>query len=243
MRKEIKDKIDEMAIRDDLAGTYDSDFSCYRDTVEYVSVFKKFKIDRSDFILEVGAGTGRFTKEFTRRGAEVVALDYSKGSLRINRSRCDCHAILADLGFLPFRSSVFDKAASINVFQHVPTWKSRIQGLREIWRTLKKDSLFLITAYNYPILSRFQNRRKQSYRKAHAGLLYYYSFNRSEFECLLLPIFSKIIDIHGVLILISLQRLLHKIRLRKIALLLEIFFEKTFISYLLGSFLLAVCQK
>jgi ubiquinone/menaquinone biosynthesis C-methylase UbiE len=243
MRRGIRNKKNEIAIRNDLANTYNSEFGSYRNIVEYMSVFRNFKIDCSELILEVGAGTGRFTGEFVRKGAEVVAVDYSKTSLRINRSRCNCHAILADLCFLPFRSSVFDKAASINVFQHVPTWKSRIQGLREIWRTLKRDSPFLITAYNYPILSRFQSRHKQAYRKARAGLLYYYSFNRSEFECLLLSIFSKIIDIRGILTLISIQELLHRTGLKKIALLLEIFFEKTFLSYLLGSFLFAVCQK
>ena len=243
MRRGIKDKKNEIAIRNDLATTYNSEFNSYRNIVERMSIFKSFKIDCSDLILEVGAGTGRFTSEFVRKRAEVVAVDYSKTSLQINHSRCNCHAILADLCFLPFKSSVFDKAASINVFQHVPSWKSRVQGLREIRRTLKRHSLFLITAYNHPILSRFQSRHKQAYRKARTGLLYYYSFNRSEFECLLLHIFSRIIDIRGILILISFQGLFHRIGLRKIALLMEIFFEKTLLSYLLGSFLLAVCQK
>lgn len=243
MRTCTKNKKDEMAIRDDLASIYDSEFNCYRNTVEYISVFKNFKIHNSEFILEVGAGTGRFTREFTRRGAKVVALDYSRNSLRINRSKCDCHAILADLSFLPFKSSVFDKVASINVFQHVPTWKSRIQGLREIWRVLRRDSLFLITAYNYSILSKNRGRGKQSYRRARNGLLYYYSFDRSEFEGALLSVFEKVLDIHGILILISLQEILHKIGLKKTSLLLETFFEKTILSYLLGRYLFAICKK
>ncbi len=243
MRRQIKDKKDEMAIRDDLATKYDSDYSYYRNTVEYMSILKNFKIDCSDFILEVGAGTGRITSELTRRGAEVVAIDYSKNSLRINRSRCNCQAILADLCFLPFRSVVFDKATAVNCFQHVPTWKSRLKGLREIWRVLKKDSLFLIEVYNYPILRKFQKRHKQAYRRGKVGLLYYYSFNRSEFKLMLLSVFEKILDFRGILVFIFLQELLHKIGLKKTALLLENFLEKTILSYLLGYFLLAVCQK
>ena len=121
---------------------------------------------------------------------------------------------LLDLCFLPLRSSVFDKAASINVFQHVPTWKSRVLGLREIRRVLKRNSLFLITAYNHSILGKFHNRHKQAYRRAHAGLLYFYSFDLSEFKYVLLSTFSKLVDLRGILILIFFQQFLDRIGLR-----------------------------
>lgn len=246
MEIETRDKKSGIAVWNEGADNYDYQYSCCRNIVDRVSVLKNFRIDCSDLILEVGAGTGRFTIELAKKVAEVVAVDYSIDSLKINKSRCNCHVVLADLCFLPFRSSVFDNATSIGVFQFIPTWRSRITGLREIRRVLKKNAHFLIAVYNYslvyanPLLKKFKKHRKQGYRD---GTLYYYRFNLSEFRSMLASTFSKIVEIRGILVLTLLQEFLYRIGTKKIALSLEPFFEKTFLSCMLGSHLLSLCQK
>jgi ubiquinone/menaquinone biosynthesis C-methylase UbiE len=145
--------------------------------------------------LEAGSGTGRFTVEFAKRGTEVVALDYSLDSLKINKSRCKCHVVCADLSFLPFKDSVFDKVACIEVFQHVPP-RSRIAGLKEIRRVVKEGAEGLITVYNNRLWDKIRNEKEGF----HKGLIYYYRFDISELKQMLLLVFSKIVDIRCLIL-------------------------------------------
>jgi len=196
MERELQYKRQEVHRRNKDADTGDSMFSSYRNSAETAYIFRDFKINCYDLILEVGSGTGRFTVEFAKRGAEVVALDYSVDSLKINKSRCECHVLLADLCFLPFKDSVFDKAAGIAVFQHVPP-RSRIAGLKEIRRVSKEGAEFLITVYNNRLWDKIRGE-KQGF---HGGLIYYYRFDISELRQLILSVFSKIVDIHTLLLI------------------------------------------
>lgn len=237
-KREIEDKRKEMFTRNKEARIYDLQYSRYRKNVEVIFTLKNFKTDKSDLVLDAGAGTGRFTIEFAKRGAEVVAVDYSLGSLKINKARCNCHVILADLCYLPFRPSVFDKTASIGVFQHLPTWKGRFEGLKEIVRVSKKRTRFLVSVYNY----RFKTGGLDKQGFHGQGSIYYYRFFFTEFKHMLIQVFPKILDLRGMLILSFLMDRFYKKRLEKLVLIFEGLIEKTFLSLLLGSRLVAMCE-
>lgn len=239
MKKEFEDKRREILARDKNAISYDTQFD-FRNALEIPSIFRDFKINNSDLILEVGAGTGRITVELAKRGAEVVASDYSIRSLKINKARSNCQVVLADICYLPFKSSIFNKAASISVFQHIPTAQARVKGLKEIHRVIKEGAPFLIMAYNNQLLYKLR-RDKEGY---HSSTIYYHKFDLLEFKSMLLSVFSKITKNYGIFIFPSpMWKFIVRWIGIKVALSLEAFIEKTFLSFLLGDHILAICKK
>ena len=237
-KRAAEDKRKEMSIRNKEAQIYDLQYSRYRKNVEIEVTLANFEIEKSDLVLDAGAGTGRFTVEFAKKGAEIVAIDYSLESLKINRARSNCHVIVADICYLPFRSSVFDKTASIGVFQHIPTWKSRFDGLEEILRVSKKGGEFLVSVYNHNL--RTGGLDKQGYHSR--GSIYYYCFHFTEFKNMLVQVFPKILDLRGILIFSFLMDGFYKKGLERLVLIFEYLIEKTFLSLLLGSRLVAMCE-
>jgi len=239
LKNEFDDKRREILQRNKEAIFYDSRFD-FRNAIEISSIFRDFKINNSDLILEVGSGTGRITVEFVKRGAEVVALDYSIMSLKINKAHSNSQVVVADLCYLPFKSSIFNKAASISVFQHIPTAQARLKGLKEIRRVLKEEAPFLLMAYNYAFLDKLRND-KNGY---HSSTIYYHKFNFLEFKSLLLSVFSKITKNYGVFIFpLSIWKFIVRWIGIRVALSLESFMENTCLSLLLGDHILAICKK
>lgn len=246
VEREFEYKRKEIHCRDEEADIYDFKLSSYRISTEIALIFRNFEINHRDLMLEVGSGTGRLTVEFTKKGPEVVALDYSLNSLQINKSRCKCHVVLADLCFLPFKDSVFDKVASISVFQHIPTIRSRIAALKEIRRVSKKEAKFLITVYNNRLWDKIRHD-KQGFHKG-KGLIYYYRFDISELKQMLLSVFSKIVDTHSLIlektpVLSSPLRFLCRIGLAKIAFSFEVLIGKLPLFRLLGDHILSICKS
>lgn len=91
-------------------------------------------------VLDVGVGTGRFSKPLQDAGFEVVGVDISKKMLAEAYERGTEDLIVADASNLPFQSSTFDASISIGTLHLIAEWKS---ALREIARVTMK-SLFSI---------------------------------------------------------------------------------------------------
>jgi len=218
--------------------------SLYRNIVEFSFIPKQLATAPSDLILDAGAGAGRFTEKLARNGGDVIALDFSKEQLRINRSRCRCQAVVADLCYLPFRSQVFDKAVALSVFQYIPKEKGRLSGLKEIKRVIKKGGIFLIHVYNYrPLLDSWVNR-KEGFHKT-SPPVYYYRFGFREFRVWLKPVFQKIVSFRGILVLYPIMKaskLENSPFVSKIAMLLEGALQKTFLPSFFGDFIVAACE-
>lgn len=74
-------------------------------------------------ILEVGSGSGRFTREALKTNATVVSFDYSQ-SVNMNYLHNGRHPNLlivqADVYAMPFQTEYFDKVFCFGVLQHTP---------------------------------------------------------------------------------------------------------------------------
>ncbi len=71
-------------------------------------------------VLEVGAGSGRFSIALEERGFNVLATDLSHEMLRRLSQRCsDIATIVADAHHLPFRDGIFDSVFSSDVLEHL----------------------------------------------------------------------------------------------------------------------------
>ena len=121
----------------------------YINTTQKGIVLQKVKW-HSKKVLEIGAGTGRFSIEVARQGGTVFALDFAFSMLTTIRTKShnqsNIKVIQANAERLPFQSDTFDICICINAFSHMP---NNDLVMNEVYRVLKKDGQFI---FNFPNL-------------------------------------------------------------------------------------------
>ncbi|PFG55883.1 malonyl-CoA O-methyltransferase [Vibrio sp. ES.051] len=119
------------------ASTYDKHAAFQRD-VGYRLIDKLPSDLTNQRVLDLGCGTGYFSKVFQQRGANVVCVDISQAMLDKAQQRCgeECMSyILADAENLPFDDGSFDYIFSSLALQ----WCTDLSyPLREVQRVLRK---------------------------------------------------------------------------------------------------------
>jgi ubiquinone/menaquinone biosynthesis C-methylase UbiE len=98
-------------------------------------------------ILEIGAGTGRFTVELVKRGANVVCVDLSRNmhckSRQSTQNDSVDYFVMSGLN-LGFADGSFDGCLAVNTMSHI---KDCSTFLGEVGRTLKRNGFFVA---NFP---------------------------------------------------------------------------------------------
>ena len=249
----IKDKKQEILLRDKDARIYGSWISKYQNTVEIASVLKRLIPQQKDIILDVGAGVGRITLNYVQKCSEVVAGDFSFRSLQILKKRFkemgvnNYHLIQMDCCLLPFREQIFNKVVCTGVLQHIPSHTLRIQTLININKVLVNNGKLIITVFNYEFIKKWGHifgRNKAPVKKEGYGAgskLYYYNFSPKEFKRIL-DEFFLVQEICGIRLNIpKITKILSKFG--KLGMSIEFLLEKTFVSNIFGHYLLAKCVK
>jgi len=96
------------------------------------------KIKKGRRVLELGCGTGIYTEELARTGAEIFAVDISQNMLNIAKQALNAKNVFfrqADVNRLPFASQSFDSVVGAYVLQYLDLGSC----LPEIRRVLKKN--------------------------------------------------------------------------------------------------------
>ena len=117
--------------------------------------FDRLGVRRGDLVLDAGAGFGRHAFELTRRGADVVALDYAHGEVV---ATCNTFAAMAAAGEidarrvvgvlrgdatrLPFADGAFDRVITSEVLEHI---QADTDAIAELHRVLKPGGTFAAT--------------------------------------------------------------------------------------------------
>ena len=101
---------------------------------------------KGEKILDAGAGTGNLAILIEKKGAKVIALDFSQEALDIYKSKYpEATTCLHDLTKpLPFEDNSFDKIVSNNVIYNIPREK-RLEVIMELKRVLKPGGLIVIS--------------------------------------------------------------------------------------------------
>jgi SAM-dependent methyltransferase len=98
-------------------------------------------------ILEIGCGTGYFTRELTRRGADIVAIDVSPDLLEIakaNSSAPNVRYEIQNACALTYSDATFDSVVGSSILHHLEIE----DALREIYRVLKPGGTIYFTEPN-----------------------------------------------------------------------------------------------
>ncbi len=110
------------------------------------------KVDRSDHVLDMGCGTGRFTVPMAERAASVTGVDISPHMLAVNGRKLAEHGLHADLRegdmtSLPFPDGSFDVVTSMLALMHIPI-EDRQRVFCEVARVLKPGGRLVIGVKN-----------------------------------------------------------------------------------------------
>ncbi len=173
----------EIAARDAQVTDYDA--------MAFLNVFGKIEIpltlrtlgpQPTDRLLEAGCGTGRMTRILSQNVRELVAIDFSFESLRVNRRKLHAagitkvHLVQADLCRLPFAECAFDRVVSCQVLEHVPGPEARAAAVSSLHRVLKPGGTLALSAYKHSLLTRAFSQKEGS----HDGGIPFFRFTRSE---------------------------------------------------------------
>jgi len=118
-----------------------------------------------ELILDVGCGTGVFTRDILSRGSRVIGLDISSPMLRRACQKAKGYpfqAVAGDMISLPFAGERFDRVFSMTALEFIEDGQAAV---RELFRVAKKRAPLVVTTLNS--LSPWAVRRKQKAAKGH----------------------------------------------------------------------------
>jgi SAM-dependent methyltransferase len=99
-------------------------------------------------ILEVGCGTGSYTKILLERGSDVTAVDLSGDMLRIAGEKCACKFIEGDIRDVSINERFDACIAMFAVMGYMTENSGIIKALNNIHEHLKPDGIFIFDVWN-----------------------------------------------------------------------------------------------
>lgn len=114
----------------------------YYDWVEKRTILNALNLQREDVVLDVGCGTGRFTKVIAKKCKKVYGVDFSPKSIEVLNKKAQEEGIqnietyVCDITKpLPIKENV-DKIVSVQTIQHIPTEAERHKALKNLYDQL-----------------------------------------------------------------------------------------------------------
>jgi ubiquinone/menaquinone biosynthesis C-methylase UbiE len=182
---EAREKESERRRRDQEATCYDRNLMLrLLGRWEIPTTLRALAPQPNEHLLEIGCGTGRFTRRVAPHCRSLLAVDFSAESLRVARARTPSPAvqfIQADASRLPLRDRIADRALSCQMLEHLPTQDCRAAAVAEAARALRPGATFVASAYWHSPFSRLAGSKEGH----HDDAIYYYRFTRAEFADLL----------------------------------------------------------
>lgn len=112
------------------------------------------KLNEHAKILELGSGPGPFTAILSNEKCRVLAVDFSRESLRINKRSCEigrCVFLQQDLNKIIFPNVAFDAVVMADFIQHLGGRTQREILLSKAIEVLKPGGVFYLTFFNLNI--------------------------------------------------------------------------------------------
>lgn len=213
-------KRNEMIARDRAATSYEARFSSIRNAVEVSPCIRALALDGSNAVAELGCGTGRLTRRYLGHARYVVAVDFSMESLRQLREelqpaiRNRILLVHADITALPLAKGAFDRVASFQVLEHLPTAELRLAAVREARRLLAPEGRLAASVYHWSASKQREARRGQGDNTKKQGFhatvppIYYVNFTVDEARALFESADLRVDTVAGIQLQLPLLSLL-----------------------------------
>ena len=114
---------------------------------EYFDIIDNTIVNKNTYVLDIGCGTGRWTKYLASRARFIEAVDPSDAIFAADnllRNVENVRLSKASVDTLPFPDETFDFAMSIGVLHHVPNTQ---QALIDCVKKVKKGGYFYVYLY------------------------------------------------------------------------------------------------
>ena len=174
--------------------------SRWSNIIELTNVFEKLKLKNGQTLIDIGCADGRFLTYVNklRPQCKLYGIDFAINPLKILSFRnFKCLPACADISELPFKPGSFDKAASVQTLQQLPSRELRIRALKSAHCVLKANARLVITVLNqitwYPFV---KNGREGPLLTCND--LYVHLYNAEELETDLNDAGFKVIKICGI---------------------------------------------
>ncbi len=128
-------------------------------------ILEMLKPGRGETILDVGCGTGVFTRDIISAGSYVVGLDSSLPMLQRAGRKLKRHpfrVVQGDMRDLPFDENRFDKVVSVTAIEFIEDGRSAVA---ELFRVTKAGGIVVVASLNS--LGPWAARRKAEAKKGH----------------------------------------------------------------------------
>lgn len=121
------------------------------------------RFPQSRTVLEVGCGTGHFTRWFAERGLDATGLDTSTAVLAEARRLGGPAYLQGDAGALPFGDRAFDLASLITTLEFVP---DPLRALAEAVRVARHGLILGVLNRHSLLVARYRRSGKEVWRAA-----------------------------------------------------------------------------
>jgi ubiquinone/menaquinone biosynthesis C-methylase UbiE len=151
---------------DRLGDDFDSMMSDYDVERRQVLIFEQLLGGRrldGKAVMEVGCGTGRFSRRIASLGADLTVLDIGPNLVKAVSEKLSCHGVVGDACKLPFPDESFDLVISSECVEHTP---DPLEAIRQMCRVCRVGGAVCITTPNklwYPVLWLSQKLRVRKF--------------------------------------------------------------------------------
>ena len=129
----------------------------------YLDLFKKLSIEKTELILDLGCGSGVYSRTLRANGYNTISMDYAHNALvqaKVRDSLPAAKYISGDIYSLPFKNCTFNHVLCIGVFQSLTKSQMAIAEIKRIMNA--GSSLVLITLNSLQIKNLYATIMHQS---------------------------------------------------------------------------------
>jgi SAM-dependent methyltransferase len=146
---------------------YDTPRGRWIGDVEWALLRSALELRPGDSLLDVGCGTGYFTRRAAAEGAQVVGLDVDESALAFARQRGPetVRFLHGDATLLPFEDRSFDKVMSVTALCFVAQWQVAVAEIVRVSR--HRFALGLLNRNSLLWLQKGRGGGSGAYRGAH----------------------------------------------------------------------------
>lgn len=116
---------------------YDTNKGRWIGRTEYRLLRRLLSPQAGDSVLNVGCGTGWFTRQLAEQaGVTVTGVDLDRNRIEFaNKQDGRSHYLCTDALALPFANGCFDHTVSMTALRFIPDWRVAIQEMSRVTRT------------------------------------------------------------------------------------------------------------